>query len=79
MIFDEIKMTIQNAIFYIGNLKTELNMLALNHLSTSTISPGDLNTLLDEIQSKLAMNELPKNPKTDILVFLSDFVTYDIH
>ena len=25
MIFDEIKMTIQNAIFYIENLKTELN------------------------------------------------------
>lgn len=70
MIFDEIKMTIQNAIFYIGNLKTELNMLALNHLSTSTISPGDLKALLVEIQSKLAMNyELPKNPDIDIWYF----------
>ena len=70
MIFDEIKMTIQNAIFYIGNLKTELNMLALNHLSTSTISPRDLKTLLVEIQSKLAMNyELPKNPNIDIWYF----------
>ena len=70
MIFDEIKMTIQNAIFYTGNLKTELNMLALTHLSTSTISPGDLKTLLVEIQSKLAMNyELPKNPNIDIWYF----------
>ena len=70
MIFDEIKMTIQNSIFYIGNLKTELNMLALNHLSTSTISPGDLKSLLVEIQSKLAMHyELPKNPNIDIWYF----------
>ena len=70
MIFDEIKMIIQNAIFYIGNLKTKLNMLALNHLSTSTISPGDLKTLLVEIQSKLAMNyELSKNPNIDIWYF----------
>lgn len=70
MIFDEIKMTIQNAIFYIGNLKSELNMLALNHLSTSTISPRDLKILLVEIQSKLPMNyELPKNPRIDIWYF----------
>ena len=70
MSFDEIKMTIQNAIFYIGNSKTELNMLALNHISTSTISPGNLKTLLVEIQSKLAMNyELPKNPNIDIWYF----------
>ena len=63
-------MTFQNAIFYIVNLKTELNVLALNHLSTSTISPGDLKTLLVEIQSKLAVNnELPKNPNTDIWYF----------
>ena len=70
MILDKIKMTIQNAIFYIGNLKTELNMLALNYLSTSPISPGDLKLLLAEIQSKLAMNnELPKHPNIDIWYF----------
>ena len=49
MIFDEIKLTIQNAIFYIGNLKSEINMLGLDHLSTSTISPGALKELLTEI------------------------------
>ena len=63
-------MTVQNAIFYIGNLKSELNMLSLNHLSTSTISPGNLKALLIEIQSKLPMNyELPKDPKIDIWYF----------
>ena len=70
MIFDEIKLAIQNAIFYIGNLKSELNMLTLDHLSTSTISPGELKELLTEIQSKLPMNyELSKNPKLDIWYF----------
>lgn len=70
MIFDEIKLTIQNAIFYIENLKSELNMLALNHLSTSTISPGELKVLLIEVESKLPMNyELPQNPKMDIWYF----------
>ena len=71
MIFDEIKLAIQSAIFYIGNLKSELNMLALDHLSTNTISPGELKELLTEIQSKLPMNyELSKNPKLDIWYFL---------
>ena len=79
MFFDEIKMTIQNAIFYIGTLKTDINMLALNYLSTSTISPGDLKALLIEIQSKLAMNyELPKDPNIDIWYFYKTAM-YDIH
>ena len=56
--------------FKIGNLKSELNMLALDHLSTSTISPGELKEFLTEIQSKLPMNyELSKNPKLDIWYF----------
>ena len=79
MIFDEIKLTVQNAIFYIGNLKSELNMLSMNHLSTSTISPGKLKALLIEIQSKLPMNyELPKDPKMDIWYFYKTLscVTY---
>ena len=63
MVFGEIKLTVQNAIFYIGNLKSELNMLLLNHLSRHTVSPGELKALLIEIQSKLPMNyELPKDP-----------------
>lgn len=79
MIFDEIKLTIQNAIFYIGNLKSEINMLGLDHLSTSTISPGALKELLTEIQTKLPMNyELPKKPTGDIWYFYKTLscVTY---
>ena len=79
MIFDEIKLTIQNAIFYIVNLKSEINMLGLDHLSTSTISPGALKELLTEIQTKLPMNyELPKKPTGDIWYFYKTLscVTY---
>ena len=79
MFFGEIKKTIQNAIFYIRNLKTDINMLALNYLSTRTISPGDLKALLVELQSKLAMNyELPKDPNIDIWYFYKT-VMYDIY
>ena len=45
MIFDEINIAVQNAVFYLENLKTELNMLSLNHLSINTISPNDLKKL----------------------------------
>ena len=34
MIFDEIKQTTQDAIFYLESLKSELNMLSMQHLST---------------------------------------------
>ena len=46
MIFDEIEIAVQNAVFYLENLKTKLNMLSLNHLSINTISPNDLKKLL---------------------------------
>ena len=61
MIFDEIKIAVQNAVFYLENLKTDLHMLSLNHLSINTISPNDLKKLLIEIQAKLPNNhEVPK-------------------
>ena len=56
MIFDDIKIAVQNAVFYLENLKTELNMLSLNHLSINTISPNDLKKLSIEIQAKLPNN-----------------------
>ncbi len=37
LILDEIRQSSQNAIIYLDNLRTELNMLSLNHLSPSTI------------------------------------------
>ena len=67
MILDEIKQTTQDAMFYLDSLKSELNMLSMQHLSTNTISPKDLKELLIEVESKLPNNfELPRNPRKDI-------------
>ena len=70
MILDEIKQTTQDAVFYLEGLKSELNMLSMQHLSTNTISPKDLKELLIEVESKLPNNfELPRNPRKDIWYF----------
>ena len=70
MIFDEIKLAVQNAIFYLENLKSELNILSLNHISINTISPVDLKVLLLDIESKLPNNyKFPENPRIDIWYF----------
>ena len=67
MILDEIRLTTQDAVFYLENLKSELNMLSLQHLATNTISPKDLRELLIEVESKLPNNfELPRKPRDDI-------------
>ena len=67
MILDEIRLTTQDAVFYLENLKSELNMLSLQHLATNTISPKDLRELLIEVESKLPNNfELPRKPGDDI-------------
>ena len=70
MILDEIRLTTQDAVFYLENLKSELNMLSMHHLSTSTISPKDLKELLIEVESKLPNNfELSRSPRRDIWYF----------
>ena len=70
MILDEIKQTTQDAEFYLESLKSELNMLSMQLLSTNTISPKDLKELLIEVESKLPNNfELPRNPRKDIMYF----------
>ena len=67
MILDEIRLTTQDAVFYLENLESELNMLSLQHLATNTISPKDLRELLIEVESKLPNNfELPRKPRDDI-------------
>ena len=53
MIFDKIQQTTQNAIFYLDSLKSETNMLSMQHLSTNTISTRNLKELLIEIETKL--------------------------
>ena len=70
MILDEIRLTTQDAVFYLENLQSELNMLSMHHLSTSTISPKDLKELLIEVESKLPNNfELSRSPRKDIWYF----------
>ena len=70
MILDEIRLTTQDAVFYLENLKSELNMLSMHHLSTSTISPKDLKELLTDVESKLPNNfELSRSPRKDIWYF----------
>ena len=70
MILDEIRLTTQDAVFYLENLKSELNMLSMHHLSTSTISPKDLKELLIEVESKFPNNfELSRSPRKDIWYF----------
>ena len=79
MILDEIRLTTQDAVFYLENLKSELNMLSMHHLSTSTISPENLQKLLTEVESKLPNNfELPRNSRKDIWYFYKTLtcVTY---
>ena len=67
MVIDEFKMSAQNAIIYLENLKSELNMLALNHLSTDIIQPEEFQSVLLEIREKLPVNfNLPVDPKSNI-------------
>ena len=46
MIFDEIRLTTQDAIFYLDSLKSELNMVSMQQIWTDTISPRYLKELL---------------------------------
>ena len=42
MVLDEIRFASQDGLMYLENLKSELNMLSLHHLSTTTISQKKL-------------------------------------
>ena len=50
---NELKDMLQNGLFYLENLKTQLNFLSLGRLSMSSISPRNLRQLLSEIKSKM--------------------------
>ena len=70
MIFDKIQQTTPDAIFYLDSFKSERNMLAMQHLSTNTISTRNLKELLIEIETTLPNNfELPRNPRKGIWFF----------
>ena len=70
LILEEIRQSTQNAFIYIENLRTELNMLSLSHLSPSTISPKNLRALLLDVKDKLPVSmQLPADPESNIWYF----------
>lgn len=70
LLINELKLMIQNMITYLNNLKLELSVLSMNHLSVNTITPNQLKTLLSDLKTRLPINyQLPENPQTNIWYF----------
>lgn len=66
-IIAEIKIAIQNVLEYFDNLKLELSMLSMNHLSVNTISPTQLKSMLKEIKDQLPIGyKLPQDPDSNL-------------
>lgn len=67
LIMSGIKDTMQRAVLYLENLRMELNMLSLDHLSPSSVAPQQLKSLLAQIKSKLPPTlKLPEDPEKNI-------------
>ena len=76
-ILEEIGQSTQNAFVYLENLRTELNMLSLNHLSPSTITPKNLGELLLDIRNKLPSSiKLHADPVNNIWYFYNTITCY---
>lgn len=76
LIISEIKDMIQNGMFYLEHLRTQLNFLSLGRLSPSTISPLNLRSLLLDIKAHLPPTlALIGNPRTDLWLFYRQLST----
>lgn len=53
MIVEELKTMMQRAMFHLEDLRMHLNLLSLNHLSPTTVSPSNLRSMLDDVKSHL--------------------------
>ena len=70
LMLGQIKDAIQRGSLYLQNLRLELNMLSLNHLSPSTITPKNLRKILIDIRTRLPSSlKLPGDPMTNIWYF----------
>ena len=70
LILEEIRQTKKNAVLYLENLRAELSMLSLTHLSPSTITPSNLRGSLLDISDQLPTSmRLAADPVTDIWYF----------
>ncbi|ESP03464.1 hypothetical protein LOTGIDRAFT_171401 [Lottia gigantea] len=67
LVLDDLKNMYLRAEMYASEIKLQLNMLSLGHLSPSVLTPGSLRKLLLEIQSHLPPSvRLPANPKKNL-------------
>ncbi|ESO96062.1 hypothetical protein LOTGIDRAFT_160045 [Lottia gigantea] len=67
LVLDDLKNMYLRAEMYASEIKLQLNMLSLGHLSPSVLTPGSLRRLLIEIQSHLPPSvRLPSNPKKNL-------------
>ena len=53
MFVEELKTMMQRAMFHLETLRMHLNLLSLNHLSPTTVSPSNLRAMLSDIKSHL--------------------------
>ena len=67
LLLSGIKDALQCAVLYLENLRLELNMLSLDHLSPSSVVPHQLKSLLIQIKTKLPPTlKLPEDPEKNI-------------
>ena len=67
LIIDELKQMTQCAMFYLENIRLQLNLLSMGRLSPSISSPNNLRSLLLEIKARLPTTlKLPKDPASDM-------------
>ena len=70
LVINELNDMLQNGLFYLENLKTQLNFLSLGRLSMSSISPRNLRHILSEIKSKMPTTlSLIGDPAKDLFLF----------
>ena len=69
-IVGSLRQTLLQALFYLEHFQSELNMLSLNRLSPSTVSPLQFQILLSDLKRKLPVSlKLPENPQKNLWYF----------
>ena len=77
LIIDEVKQMTQRAMFFLENLRLQLNLLSLGHCSPSIISPTNLRALLLDIQARLPSTLKLSNDLEKHLWYLKEI--FDMH
>ena len=73
MFVEELKTMMQRAMFHLETLRMHLNLLSLNHLSPTTVSPSNLRAMLSDIKSHLPITlTFPRDHMQDIWSYYKD-------